>query len=107
MKSSRLFCGCDPKQHHAKGLCRRAYDRYRRSGSPSSCVVPESHESPPGVHESRLRMCGCRFPLVGLSGCICQRCSLENLAALLQARSAPALPAMVVAAVQGGRARLI
>lgn len=107
MNASRLFCGCNPLTHHAKGLCRSAYDRYRRSGTPTPCGGLPSHESPSEAPQGRIEMCGCRFPLVGLSGCICQRCSLENLAALLQARPPRVMPAIIQAAVEGGRARLI
>lgn len=93
----RPFC-CD-REHHARGLCRRQYDHWRRTSEldPTVCSRPEAAPA-------HLTMCGCRRPRVG-AGAVCQECGRTNLAALLEARPCPSIvtPRALRAAAVAGR----
>lgn len=88
---------CCAREHHARGLCRRQYDHWRRTGEldPAACAGPAP---------AHLTMCGCLHPVVD-AGCVCRTCSHPNLAALLEARPAPSIvtPPVLQAAAAAGR----
>lgn len=96
MTKRRPFCCAS--EHHARGLCRRQYDHWRRTGELDRSLCDR-----PDVAPAHVTMCGCARPVVG-TGAICQRCARTNLAALLQARPCPSIvtPRVLRAAAVAG-----
>jgi len=91
---------CCSREHHAQGLCRGHYDRWRRTGE-------IDQERPLEGPDSRLEMCGCHSPALNALSPVCGVCELPNLAALLERHPASGFPPIVEAAVAGGRVRIL